>query len=294
MNDMEKKVYAQVYSLLKTQRDGILTALGNLSAIGYDGVELMSTLTDGVSLNTFKQVLSDLNLDVISSHGLRDENDFDWAREVGAKYCDIRMAEHSVDRDTVLRACDQLNKDAELRLKHGLKSVIHNHANELFWVDGKVGGERVYDLLMANTDPNLVGFEFDVGWGMRAGVNPVDYVKKYAGRFPLIHVKECNAVGKTEEEMEHFPKKVMDMGAPKMIHGTPYFSEAQVALLEASRVWNVRLGQGLINWPELIAACEAQGTVAYINERECHDIEGVHKANPVQCAEFDYEFLRSL
>ena len=31
---MEKKVYAQVYSLLKTQRDGILTALGNLTAIG--------------------------------------------------------------------------------------------------------------------------------------------------------------------------------------------------------------------------------------------------------------------
>lgn len=291
---MEKKVYCQVYSLLKTQRDGILTALGNLSAIGYDGVELMSTLTDGVSINTFKQVLSDLNLDVISSHGLRDEKDFAWAAEVGAKYTDIRMAEHSVDRDVVLRSCEQLNKDAELRLKYGLKSVIHNHANELFWVDGKEGGERVYDLLVANTDPSLVGFELDVGWSMRAGVDPVELVKKYAGRFPVIHVKECNEVGKTEEEMEHFPAKVLALGAPKMIHGTPYFSEEQKAMLDATRKWNVRLGQGIIDWKALIAACEAQGTVAYINERENHDIEGVYKANPVQCAEFDYEFLRSL
>lgn len=291
---MEKKVYAQVYSLLKTQRDGILTALGNLSAIGYDGVELMGTLTDGVSQDTFKRVLADLKLDVISSHGLRDEHDFAWAAEVGARYTDIRMAEHSVDRDTVLCACEQLNKDAELRKKFGLKSVIHNHANELFWVDHKEGTERVYDLLLENTDPTLVGFEFDVGWGARAGVDVVEYVKKYAGRFPLIHVKECNAVGKTEEEMEHFPKKVLDLGAPKMIHGTPYFNEQQVAMLEASRVWNVKLGTGLIDWKALIAACEAQGTVAYINERECHNIEGVYKANVLQCAQQDYEFLRSL
>ena len=268
---MEKKVYAQVYSLLKTQRDGILTALGNLSAIGYDGVELMGTLTDGVSQDTFKRVLADLKLDVISSHGLRDEHDFAWAAEVGARYTDIRMAEHSVDRDTVLRACEQLNKDAELRKKFGLKSVIHNHANELFWVDHKEGTERVYDLLLENTDPTLVGFEFDVGWGARAGVDVVEYVKKYAGRFPLI-----------------------DLGAPKMIHGTPYFNEQQVAMLEASRVWNVKLGTGLIDWKALIAACEAQGTVAYINERECHNIEGVYKANVLQCAQQDYEFLRSL
>lgn len=291
---MEKKVYAQVYSILKTQRDGILTALGNLSAIGYDGVELMGTLTDGVTKETFKAVLKDLNLDVISSHGLRDEADFAWAADVGAKYCDIRMAEHSNNRDAVLRCCEQLNKDAELRKQFGLKSVIHNHADELFWVDDKEGTERVYDLLMANTDPSLVGFEFDVGWGVRAGVDVVEYIKKYAGRFPLIHVKECNAAGKTKEEMEHFPPKVLELGAPKMIHGTPYFSEEQKAMLDATRVWNVRLGDGLIDWKALVAAADAQGTVAYINERECHDIEGVYKANVLQCAEQDYNFLRAL
>ena len=291
---MEKKVYAQVYSILKTQRDGILSALGNLAAIGYDGVELMGTLTDGISKETFIQVLKDLKLDVISSHGLRDKDDFAWAADVGARYCDIRLSAKTTARDDVLRACEQLNKDAALRLQYGLKSVVHNHAGELFWVDGLEGGERVYDFLMQNTDPDLVGFEFDVGWGVRAGVNVIEYIEKYAGRFPLIHVKECNAVGKTEEEMEHFPKKVLALGAPKIIHGTPYFSEQQMEMLNATRKWNVRLGDGLIDWKRLTAAADAQGTVAYINERECHDIEGVYKANVLQCAELDYQFLRAL
>lgn len=290
---MVGKVYAQVYSLIKTQRDGILSALGNLSAIGYDGVELLGTMTDGVSKETFKQILKDLNLDVISSHGLQNDYDFEFAAEIGARYCDLRLRP-TTNRDEVLKICEELNREGARRKEFGLNAVIHNHANELYWIDGKEGEERVYDVLLSNTDPMLVNFEFDVGWGARAGADVVGYIKKYPGRFPLIHVKECAAEGKNLDEMEHFPRKVMEMGKPVIIHGTPYFTEEQYALLDESRRWNVRLGNGIIDWKNLIEACEEQGTAAYINERENFDIEGVYHSNVLQCAEADYEFLRSL
>ena len=52
--------------------------------------------------------------------------------------------------------------------------------------DGKIP----YDVLLENTDPKLVKFEMDLYWIKKAGYEPVDYFKKYPGRFALWHVKD--------------------------------------------------------------------------------------------------------
>jgi sugar phosphate isomerase/epimerase len=68
----------------------------------------------------------------------------------------------------------------------GLSFGYHNHAVEFMPVDGVVP----FDYLMANTDPTLVRIELDVGWLASAGVDPVAYLRRYAGRVVACHLKD--------------------------------------------------------------------------------------------------------
>jgi sugar phosphate isomerase/epimerase len=53
-----------------------------------------------------------------------------------------------------------------------------------------MGGQTVMDLLLANTDPNLVKFEFDTYWAARGGVDPVEWLLKLGNRCDLTHQKD--------------------------------------------------------------------------------------------------------
>ena len=55
-----------------------------------------------------------------------------------------------------------------------------------------------YDILLENTDKNLVKFEIDLYWLTRAGQDPVALIEKHPGRFPLWHIKDMD---KTEKKM---------------------------------------------------------------------------------------------
>lgn len=296
---MKDKVFAQVYSLLRVDPVGTVDALHKLAAAGYDGVELLGQRTEGMPEAEFAAMLRDLGLRVISSHNLATEDDFAFAVRLGAKYTDLRPNYHNSSRDEILRCCEDLNAQGKLRADAGLKAVVHNHAEEFWWVDDNVGGERIYDLLIQNTDPTVVNFEFDVGWGARAGIDPVEYVRKYAGRFPLLHVKECNAMARNRDEMAHFPQFFLDAMKQDAAQGVassgiPKASSQDVmkAMYE-SRSWNCALGEGLIHWNALISAAEAQGCEGYISEREYYHITNVPDGDPVKCAYADCAVMRS-
>lgn len=301
---MKNKVYAQLYSLLRTNQEDLIPTLKKMSEIGFDGVELMGTYMAGMGISEYKNLLEELHLDPISSHGLNGEKDYEIAQELGIRYTDIRAELTDYSRDGVLRACEEMNKEGKLRAKYGMKAVLHNHSQEFRWIEGEEGKTRVYDVLIANTDPVYVGFEFDVGWGAFSGVDPVEFVKKYPGRFPLIHVKEANRVAVSDDELEHFPKEVLALGNPiKPAHpeagrtgierGFSFFSAKQARMLYECRTWNCRLGEGIIDWRALVDACEAQGTEAYICEREYYSYEGGND-DAALCAKHDYDYLRSL
>ena len=40
------------------------------------------------------------------------------------------------------------------------------------------------------SDPQYLGFELDVHWLQRGGVNPLEWIKKLAGRTKIIHIKD--------------------------------------------------------------------------------------------------------
>lgn len=301
---MKGKIYAQLYSILKTNQKRSLEALQQLAEIGYDGVELMGTNTCGLTKEEYKKLIRELQLDVISSHNLKTEEDFAWANEMGIHYTDIRADLGDGSYEAILKASEEMNRQGKLRAKYGIRAVLHNHSQEFRHVKGMENEEvRVYDVLIQNTDPEYVNYELDCGWCAFSGCDPVEYVKKYPGRFPLVHVKEALRTAYCDDELEHFPKDVLKIGVPVapvnpkaakegFLADINLFTEEQASIMYWSRHWNGRLGDGIIDWKALSEALEAQGVEAYISEREYYSYEGGGTA--YICAKQDYEYLKQL
>ncbi|RYE17424.1 MAG: hypothetical protein EOP51_23925 [Sphingobacteriales bacterium] len=83
---------------------------------------------------------------------------------------------------------EKLNKAGELLKKEGLKFAYHNHA----WEWTKVGDTSFYDVLLKETDVNLVKLEMDIYWVVRAGLDPVAMLEQHPGKFELFHVKDAD------------------------------------------------------------------------------------------------------
>ena len=254
----------------------------------------MGKITHGLSVPEYKKYLSDLGLKAISSHNLHSEEDYEFAAELGLKYAVLGGCDAVREEEKLKKICEDWNETGRKLASFGLKGVIHNHGEEFCWMDEEKKDVRIYDYIADHTDPQYIGFELDVGWVARAGLDPVQYIRTYAGRIPLIHMKECAWAAKDFEDLEHFPSRVLKMGPPKMVNGVPYFSDEQKEILNNSRKWNVELGKGIVDFKAIVEAADAQGCEAYVNEREYYELSAVPDADPAACAALDYQYLRNL
>ena len=98
--------------------------------------------------------------------------------------------------DNYLKVAEKFNEAGEACNKVGLKFGYHNHAYEFESENNQV----LYDVLLDNTDPNLVHMELDLGWVIMGGKDPLDYFKVYPGRFPLWHLKDMDMEKKESTE----------------------------------------------------------------------------------------------
>ncbi|MCB6344689.1 sugar phosphate isomerase/epimerase family protein [Enterocloster lavalensis] len=100
------------------------------------------------------------------------------------------------------KAAEDLNHYGKLLKEQGLKLYYHNHHFEFEKFNGKTG----FELLVENTDPELVGFEIDVHWIQRAGHDPVKWIERLAGREDMVHLKDyriCFPDGEPTQEIFH-------------------------------------------------------------------------------------------
>ena len=70
----------------------------------------------------------------------------------------------------------------------GIQFAYHNHNFE-FAPSDDAGGKLPYDILLESCDPALVKMEMDLCWISAAGKDPLEYFRRYPGRFPMVHVK---------------------------------------------------------------------------------------------------------
>ena len=107
---------------------------------------------------------------------------------LGTKYVAIPAINNPADRSDFNKLADEFSKFGEQMSKYGLTFVYHNHGYEHTPKDGKI----LMDTLLTQTDPDKVKFELDMFWMTAAGASPIEYLKKYAGRFKLLHLKDAS------------------------------------------------------------------------------------------------------
>lgn len=227
---------------------------------GYTGLELFRGPYDEYTPKELKKVLEEYGLTAISAHVDIPDTDkmLEYLPETGAKFI-VCPGLHVGSKEEAYEKAELLNQLGKKAKAAGLRYVYHNHNNDF----DRYGDETVIDIFLNNTDPDLVTFELDAAWAWRAGVNAAEFVNAHAGRFDLIHVKETSKVLGPEDDMKHLFGQVK-----RGPDGRPMFTPEQKALFEEHQKINCKLGDGLINMPELKKAADAQGVKAYIVERE--------------------------
>lgn len=255
-----KNVYIQTASFSRIIGEQFDHCVHQSAKMGYRGIELFGGFYGGHSSSELKSMTDALGLEIIGVHVNLDKTDeqLEYVAGLGTKYF-ICPGVHIGSHDEALVKAEELNKAGEKAKAAGLKYGYHNHNNDFDLWDG----EAAIDTLIKNTDPSLVCFELDVGWSWRAGTNAEDLIRRYAGRFPLIHVKETNRTLGPEDRMDR-----MFGGIKRDADGKPIFTPEIRARMEEFMKMNCKLGEGMINIPALSKTADAQGTEAYVVERE--------------------------
>jgi sugar phosphate isomerase/epimerase len=129
----------------------------------------------------------------------------------------------------VKREAEQLNRAGRITQKHGLKVIVHNHTMEFApLADSPL---LPYDVLLSETDPELVALELDIGWARVAGQDPLALFRKAPGRFEVWHVKDMAGLaeleGKSESERQR-AAKIVPLGQGEIDYG-PIFAQAELA-----------------------------------------------------------------
>ena len=131
--------------------------------------------------------------------------------------------------DGFKRTADLMNEAGKKAKAAGLQYAYHNHNFEFEKMpDGSPG----YDILLKETDPELVKFEVDCGWMKVAGGDPVEYMKKYPGRIKMLHIKDFKPVAQPTTDLMGAGRPTgMDLGTG-FVDYWPIFAAGKTAGIE--------------------------------------------------------------
>jgi sugar phosphate isomerase/epimerase len=260
----------QLYSIRDDMKKDPLATLKKLADMGYRHVEHANYIDRkfyGYSAKEFKKILDDLGLNMPSGHTVLNAKAWDegkndltdaWkytvedAAVAGQQYVISPWLDDSYrkDIDGLKRFLTVFNKSGELCKKSGMKFGYHNHDFEF---NTMVGGMLLYDIILKETDPDLVIQQMDMGNMYSAGGRPMELLKQYPGRFASLHVKD---------EIKS------DTGTDKY--------ESTI------------LGTGVMNVKEVLdLAKKTGGTAHFIIEQESYQGK-----TPLECVEQDLQIMK--
>lgn len=207
----KQKYGVQLYSFRDEMAIDAKGTLKQISRIGIKKIESARSddgLYYGLSPVEMKITCEDLGMQLVSGHVALDDdfqNTMEQAVASGQEYviCSS-MPSKGQTVDNYKKVAEEFNKAGEACKKLDLKFGYHNHEYEFESDNGQV----LYDILMDNTEPDLVHMELDLGWVIVAGKDPLDYFKKYPGRFPLWHLKDMDM---DKKESTEFGKGALDI-----------------------------------------------------------------------------------
>ncbi|HWD20148.1 MAG TPA: sugar phosphate isomerase/epimerase [Verrucomicrobiae bacterium] len=185
------KLGLQLYSL-RAQLGASMSALDEVRNWGIKYVELAGTYKK--TPEQFKAELDKRGLVAVSGHFSFEE----WSRDpetvlaqaekLGLKYVGVAWIPHGdkFDEATCRKAAKVFNHAGELAARHHMVFFYHTHGYEFVPFENGT----LFDLLLKETDPNLVKLEMDIFWIAHAGQDPVKLLEAHPDRFELMHVKD--------------------------------------------------------------------------------------------------------
>jgi sugar phosphate isomerase/epimerase len=187
-----KSLAVQLYTLRNETAQDFPGTLQQVAATGVSAVEFAGWGT--YSAADMRALLDEVGLTAMGAHvpiqaleGNLDQLIAD-IQTLGAKHvtCPYLPPDSLKTADDFRRAGERLGKIGEHCKAADLQFSYHNHAHEFADFDGEYG----MDLLLGAADPQFLTAQFDLGWVAYAGVDPVAYLRKYAGRTPTVHFKD--------------------------------------------------------------------------------------------------------
>jgi len=232
----------QLYSLRDIIGKNITGIIEKVAAIGYKEVETYGYSVKngfwGLDAKAFASLLKQNGLKAPSGHfdldaylaGKGDQSlktCIEAANITGGKYITIPYLQPKVRKtaDDYKKTAQKFNEAGQLCKAEGLKLAYHNHDFEF----AKMGDTTGYEILLQETDKNLVDFEMDLYWVRHSGADPVALFKVYPKRFTMWHVKDMDKQNKNA---------------------------------------NTEVGQGAIDFKSIFAAAKLSGVKHYFVEHE--------------------------
>jgi len=194
---IKRKTGLALYTIRDAMTKDPAAALAAVAATGFSWIEAADyseRMFYGMKPADFRRLVSKNGLKLISSHnGINAENDdtiIADAAEAGLRYLVKPSLPHEMcsSLDGFKKTAEYFNKAGEKCRKNGIRFGFHNHQIEFNELEGKIP----YDILLAETDPELVTFELDLAWIIAAGKDPLTYFKTNPGRFELWHFKDLS------------------------------------------------------------------------------------------------------
>lgn len=253
------KVALQLYSIRDDMAQDMDAALKKVKEMGYDYVEFAGYF--GKTAEEVKALLDKHGLECISVHQGYEvflenpEENVNYLKTIGAKYCAVPWM--GVEKHAGTPAWEQTVKDfntvGKLLKDNGIQLLYHNHDFEF----NKHEGKFLLDWLYETISEDLLATEIDCCWVRYAGYDPADYVKKYTGRSPVVHLKDF--------ECSNF-----DMGAVYALidnDGNEGDSDKPESREEAGFMFKP-VGHGIQDIPAILAAAEAAGADYVVVEQD--------------------------
>jgi len=219
----------ELYSVRNALKDDLTGTVRTVAQVGYQCVEFYAPYFDWTEPQTkeMRKLLDDLGIRCFSTHNnssyftpenLKRAGDMNLT--LGSKYVIMSSSQPKPGLDGWKEVADTLNAAADQLAPAGLKTGYHNHELEFTPVDGK----RPIEILAKNTKPSIA-LQFDIGTCLKAGSDPVAWIRANPGRIKSIHCKDW---------------------APGPDKG-----------------YTVLFGEGVANWKGIFATAESIGGVEY-------------------------------
>jgi sugar phosphate isomerase/epimerase len=231
---LENPVAIQLYTVREAARDDFAGTLRRLAEGGARAVEFAGY--GGMPIETLRSLLDALGLRVAGAHlplaAFEERRDESLAEVValGGEYAVVPYVPEE-RRGGIAFARElaaSLNRWAEAARAAGLGFAYHHHAFEFDPLpDGD--GDTLFDILVNETERDLVGFEIDAYWAAHAGIDPAHLLRELQGRVPLLHLKDM-APGPDRRDLP--------------------------------------AGEGILRWQEILPAAAAAGTRWWIIEQD--------------------------